>query len=322
MLGQLPPIIDKNVLVGTSNADDAGIYRITEDIAIVLTADYFTPIVDDPYWYGAIAAANSLSDVYAMGGRPLAALNLASFPGDAEFLPYAKMIMQGGIDKMTEAGVSIIGGHTIRDKEPKYGFAVLGTIHPDNIFDNSKAKTGDALILTKPIGTGIIATGVKAGICSDDVIEEFTKSMAALNRRASEIMLEVGVSTATDITGFGLVGHLNEVLTASKCQARLNSKRVPFFKDAVRIADMGRIPAGTRANEKTFEPYVDWSKKVSDTERVLLNDAQTSGGLLIFVPVGKRDKLIAALEKEGILAVHIGDVVDEGVKDAKRIFVD
>lgn len=321
MLGQLPPIVDKNVLVDASNADDAGVYRITEDIAIVFTADYITPIVDDPYWYGSIAAANSLSDIYAMGGRPLAALNLASFPGDAEFLPYARRIMQGGIEKMSEAGVSIIGGHTLKDKEPKYGFAVLGTIHPDNILDNSKAKIGDALILTKPIGTGIIATGVKAGMCSDEVIEEFTKSMAALNRRASEIMLEVGVNTSTDITGFGLIGHLNEVLSASKCQAQLHLKHVPFFKEAFRIADMGRIPGGTRANEKTYEPYVEWSKKVSGTEKVLMNDAQTSGGLLIFVPGEKRDKLIAALEREDILAAYIGDVVDERAKGKKRIFI-
>jgi selenide,water dikinase len=314
--------MDKNVLVGYANADDAGVYRITDDVAVVLTADYFTPIVDDPYWFGAIAAANSLSDVYAMGGKPLAALNLASFPGEQEFLPYAKRIMQGGIDKMTEAGVSIIGGHTIKDKEPKYGFAVLGSIHPGKILDNAKARTGDALILTKPIGTGIIATGVKADLCSAEVIEEFTKVMATLNKRASEVMLEVGVSTATDITGFGLIGHLSEVLTASNCQARLCSKQVPFFKDAIRIADLGRIPGGTRANEKMYEPFVEWSKDVPDTVRVLMNDAQTSGGLLIFVPAEKRDKLVAAVEKEGILAAYVGDVVGEGEKGGKRIFVE
>ena len=322
MLGQLPAVIDKNVLVGMSNADDAGVYRITDDIAVVFTADYFTPIVDDPYWYGAIAAANSLSDVYAMGGKPLVALNLASFPGEAEFLPCAKRIMKGGIDKMAEAGVSIIGGHTIKDKEPKYGFAVLGRIHPDRIYDNTKAKRGDALIVTKPIGTGIITTGIKAGMCGDAIIEEITKSMATLNKRASEIMTEVGVSTATDITGFGLIGHLTEVLTASKCRARLNSKRVPFFKEAIRVADMGKIPAGTRSNEKTYKPYVEWSAAVSDTERVLMNDAQTSGGLLIFVPAERRAQLVTALESEGILAAYIGDVVDEGMKDTKQIFVD
>lgn len=322
MLGLLPPILDRNVLVGSVNADDAGVYRITDDIAVVLTADYFTPIVDDPYWFGAIAAANALSDVYAMGGKPTVALNLASFPGEPEFLPYARNIMQGGIDKMTEAGVTIIGGHTIKDKEPKYGFAVLGLIHPGRILDNSKARRGDALILTKPLGTGVISTGVKANICSNEVIGEFIKSMAALNKRTSEIMLEIGVSTATDITGFGLIGHLHEVLAASGCKARLYSRRVPFFRDAIRIADLGRIPGGTRANEKTFELFVEWSNDVSDTTRILMNDAQTSGGLLIFVPVERKERLAEALEREGILAAHIGQVEGDGVKDGKRIFVD
>lgn len=322
MLGQLPALTDENVLIGSNNADDAGVYRITKDIAVVLTADYFTPIVDDPYWFGAIAAANSLSDVYAMGGRPVVALNLASFPGEAGFLPMARKIMQGGIDKMTEAGVSIIGGHTIKDKEPKYGFAVMGMIHPDRIYDNSKAKKGDALILTKPIGTGVVSTGIKAGICGEETISEITKSMAALNRQPSEIMTQIGVNTATDITGFGLIGHLNEVLSASKCRAHLFSKNVPFFRETMRIADLGKIPGGTRANEKTYAPYVEWSGAVSDTTRILMYDAQTSGGLVIFVPAEKRDKLISALKKEGILAAHIGDITEDGVTDTKRIFVD
>ncbi len=322
MLGLLPPIRDKNVLVGTSNADDAGVYRITDDIAIVFTADYFTPIVDDPYWFGAIAAANALSDVYAMGGNPKAALNLAAFPGEPEFLPYAKRIMQGGIEKMAEAGVSIIGGHTIKDKEPKYGFAVMGLIHPDRILDNSKAKKGDSLVLTKPLGTGVISTGVRAQICDDEVIGEFTRSMATLNKRPGEIMLQVGVSTATDISGFGLIGHLNEVLTASRCQARIHSKRVPFFKDAIRVADAGRIPGGTRANEKTYAPFVEWSDTVSETERILMYDAQTSGGLLIFVPAERKGALVEALEREGILAAQIGEIVDGRAEDGKRIFVD
>jgi selenide,water dikinase len=322
VLGQLPIITDKDVLIGSSNADDAGVYRITDEIAVVFTTDFFTPIVDDPYWYGAIAAANSLSDVYAMGGRPFAALNIAMFPNQVEFFPSLKKIMQGGIDKMTEAGVSIIGGHTLRDKEPKYGFAVLGLIHPDNILDNSKARPGNALILTKKIGTGIISTGVRAGKCDDAVIEEFTKSMATLNKRAGEIMLEVGISTATDITGFGLIGHLYEVLSASKCCARLNSNQVPFFEDALRLADMTVIPGGTIANSKNFSPYVEWNKDVSDSIRILMNDAQTSGGLLIFVPADKKEMLVKALNKENILAAHIGDVFPEELKDNKRIFVD
>jgi selenide,water dikinase len=319
VLGQLPVITDKNVLVGSSNADDAGVYRITDDIAVVFTADFFTPIVDDPYWFGAIAAANSLSDVYAMGGKPVVALNIAAFPSETEFFPSLKRIMEGGIDKMTEAGVSIIGGHTIRDKEPKYGFAVLGLIHPEKILDNSKARPGDVLLLTKKIGTGIISTGLRAGMCDDAVIEELTISMATLNKRASEIMLDVGVSTATDITGFGLIGHLYEVLSASNCYARLYSTRVPFFEDAIRLADKSIIPGGTIANSKSFGPYVKWDKDVSDTTRILMNDAQTSGGLLIFVPEDKKDKLVAALQKESILAAYIGDVVSKGMKDNKRI---
>jgi selenide,water dikinase len=322
VLGQLPLITDPNVLVGSSNADDAGVYRIAADVAVVFTADFFTPIVDDPYWYGAIAAANSLSDVYAMGGKALAALNIAMFPNQVEFLPSLKRIMQGGIDKMTEAGVSIIGGHTIRDKEPKFGFAVLGVVHPDKILDNSKARPGDALILTKKIGTGIISTGVKADLCSETAINEFTVSMATLNKRASEIMLEVGVSTATDITGFGLIGHLYEVLSASNLCARLYSNRVPFFVDAVRLAEMKKVPGGSLANCKSFDPYVRWREGVSETEKFLLNDAQTSGGLLIFVPGNKKDKLVTALQKENILAAYIGDVISEGLEENKRISVD
>jgi selenium donor protein len=322
VLGQLPAITDKNVLVGASNADDAGVYRINDDIAVVLTTDFFTPIVDDPYWFGAIAAANALSDVWAMGGKAVAALNIAMFPSQPEFFPTLHKVMQGGIDKMTEAGVSIIGGHTIRDKEPKFGYTVMGTIHPDRIYDNSKAKAGDSLILTKKIGTGIVSTGVKRKVCSDSVIEEFTLSMAALNKRASEIMAEIGVSTATDITGFGLIGHLSEVLIASKLRARLFSSRVPFFDDAVRLVKENVAPGGTLGNLKIYNSYVTWSGDVPEYERVLMNDAQTSGGLVIFVPGEKREKLISALQKEGILAAHIGDVLDGEVEEKKYFIVE
>jgi selenide,water dikinase len=322
VLGHLPPITDPNVLVGASNADDAGVYRISDDRAIVLTADFFTPIVDDPYWFGAISAANSLSDVYAMGGKPLVALNLAALPGGADFAEINKKIMQGGIDKMREAGVSIIGGHTVKDKEPKFGYAVLGDVHPDRILDNTKAKPGDVLVLTKPIGTGVIATGIKAGRCSAETAEAFTKSMAALNRRASEIMVENGVSTATDITGFGLLGHMNEVLSASRCSARIQAGQAPVFPEAVTLTDMGMIPGGTRANQKIYDPFVEWSADVPNTHRVLMNDAQTSGGLLIFVPKEKTDRLVAALRKENILAAIIGETLGEGQAGPKRIVVE
>jgi len=318
----LPKVTDPNVLVGASNADDAGVYRITDEIAMVLTADFFTPIVDDPYSFGAIAAANSLSDVYAMGGKPLVALNIAALPAGPEFYEINKKIMQGGIDKMTEAGVFIIGGHTIKDKEPKFGYAIMGNVHPNKILDNAKAQPGDALILTKPIGTGVISTGIKAGKCSAATEDAFTKSMAMLNKRAGEIMLEVGVTTCTDITGFGLIGHMNEVLSASKRTVKLHASKVPVFAEARTIAEMGMVPGGTRANQKSYDPFVEWSADVSATDRVMLNDAQTSGGLLIFVPKDKKDRLVAALQKENVLAAHIGDVLDTGEQGIKRIFVE
>jgi len=318
----LPPITDPNVLVGPANADDAGVYRVADDLAMVFTADFFTPIVDDPYWFGAIAAANSLSDVYAMGGRPLVALNIAALPEGPDFKEVNRRIMQGGIDKMTEAGVAIIGGHTIKDKEHKFGYAVLGSIHPARIFDNTKARPGDALILTKPIGTGVISTGIKAGRCSAATAEAFTKSMATLNKRASEIMLEAGVSTATDITGFGLIGHLHEVLWASKCSARLHARRVPFFEEAAVIAEKGMVPGGTRANQINYTPFVEWSGDVSPTEQVLMNDAQTSGGLLIFVPKDKKDRLVTALRNGQVLAAPVGEVLEWDEKGTKRIFVE
>ncbi len=289
---------------------------------MVLTADFFTPIVDDPYWFGAIAAANSLSDVYAMGGKALVALNIAALPDSENFREINKRIMQGGIDKMTEAGVSIIGGHTIKDKEPKFGFAVLGSVHPGKILDNTKARPGDALILTKKIGTGVIATGIKGGRCSAETTDEFTRSMTALNKRASELMIEVGASTATDITGFGLIGHLSEVLSASRCSARLHAGSVPFFKEAVSLAELGTVPGGTRANQKNYEPIVEWEENVSHTDRVLMNDAQTSGGLLIFVPKERKERLVQALQKENILAANIGDVFEETGKGTKRIIVE
>jgi selenide,water dikinase len=323
VLGQLPDILDKDVLVGPNNADDAGVYRITEDIAIVFTADYFTPVVDDPYWFGAIAASNSLSDIWAMGGRPVAALNLASFPARQEVFPALKRVIEGGRDKMEEAGVSILGGHTVRDNEPKYGYAVIGTIHPDGILQNAGAREGDALVLTKKIGTGVVSTGYKKGKCGQEAVKEIIESMAALNNKASEVMLDVGVSTATDITGFGLVGHLLEVLQASRLSASLCSGRVPCFEEAARLAREGIAPGGTRDNFSAFEQRVVYEDGVPEHEKILINDAQTSGGLLIFVPSEKRDRLMKALSKEGILAAHIGDVTGkERIEGERRLFVE
>jgi selenide,water dikinase len=310
------------VLVSSANSDDAGVYRISDDLAMVFTADFFTPIVDDPYSFGAIAAANSLADVYAMGGKPLVALNLAALPEGPKFADINKRIVQGGIDKMTEAGVPIIGGHTIKDKEPKFGYAILGSVHPERIHDNTKVRPGDALVLTKMIGTGVISTGIKSGKCSAATAEAFTKSMAMLNKRASEIMIEVGVSTCTDITGFGLIGHLNEALTASNRSARLHASRLPVFEEAVTLAEKGVVPGGTKGNLQNYDPSVEWSKDISMTYRLLMNDTQTSGGLLIFVPQERKDRLIAALQKEDILGAYIGDVLEGDAKGPTRIFVE
>lgn len=315
-------MFDKNVLVDSSNADDAGVYKISDQLAAVLTVDFFTPIVDDPYMYGAIAAANSLSDVYAMGAKPIAALNVAMFPSQPEFFPVLRQIMQGGIDKMAEAGVSIIGGHTIRDNEPKFGYAVMGFVHPDRIYDNPKAREGDAMVLTKPIGTGIISTGVKKGVCGEEAIKEFTASMTALNKRASELMQEHGASTATDITGFGLIGHMHEVLLASRCKAMVHLSSVPCFAEAVRLVRENIAPGGTITNLKTYEPFVAYSPDVAYPEKLLLNDAQTSGGLLIFIRQDRKDKLMSALKDAGIEAGHIGDVIRKDYTEPKRIVVE
>jgi selenide,water dikinase len=322
VLGQLPKIVDENVLVGTAYADDAGIYKITDEVAAVLSADFFTPIVDDPYWFGAIAAANALSDIWAMGGRAVCALNLASFPGEAEFRPSLAEVIRGGSEKMSEAGVSVIGGHTIKDKEPKFGYAVLGLIHPDRILDNAMAKAGDAMVLTKPLGTGIISTAIRRGIAGEESVKEITGAMAALNRRASEIMLDVGISTVTDITGFGFIGHLWEVLNASGLTARVYAGRAPYFRDTLRFIEENVVPGGTASNFNTFVRRVAYAEGVSDPLKVLLNDAQTSGGLLIFVPGENRDKLVSALEAEGILAAHVGDTSAEEPEGDRRILVE
>lgn len=278
--------------------------------------------MDDPYWFGAISAANSLSDVWAMGARPVVSLNIAMFPSQPDFFPHLNQVMQGGIDKMAEAGVSIIGGHTIRDKEPKFGYTVMGLVHPDRILDNTKARPGDAMILTKKIGTGIVSTGIKRGDCSEEAVREFTASMAMLNQKAAEVMVKVGVSTATDITGFGLIGHMYEVLSASSCSARVWAGEVPFFAEAVRLAEKNIVPGGTWSNARDFEANVSWSASAPKIALPLLNDAQTSGGLLVFVPSAKKDLLVGELRKEGVLAAHIGDVSEEEKGSATRIFVE
>lgn len=272
---------------------------MTDDLALIQTVDFFTPILDNPYLYGQISAANSLSDIYAMGGTPITALNIAGVSTgyfDADTLA---AIFRGGIDKAREAGVLVLGGHTISDKELKYGLAVTGTIHPDKIITNSNAKVGDALVLTKPVGTGIVTTALKQAKVTEEELEITIQSMITLNKFAAEAMQKVGVHAATDVTGFGLLGHLHELLVASGVGAEVSAHSVPFVPGALKFAKIGTIPAGSRANQF----YLDDDKKVElladipEEHEVLLYDAQTSGGLLIAVPSEKTDMLLQAIRE-------------------------
>lgn len=290
--------------------DDAGVYQISDDTAIVQTADFFTPIVDIPYDFGAIAAANALSDVYAMGARPLTALNLVAFPknGPIEIL---NEILRGGADKIQEAGASIIGGHSIDDQEPKYGMAVMGIVHPDRIIRKGGAKAGDLLVLTKPLGIGIISTAIKTNKAPHEVIAAATQSMKTLNKSASEAMIEVGISGATDITGFGLLGHLHEMLHQSNTGARLQFHAIPFIPGTKELASCC-IPGGTRGNLKHLNDCVLWNEAITEQEKYMLADAQTSGGLLIAVPSERLESLLRALSERGVATrAVIGEVIQD-----------
>ena len=254
----MPKITDKNVLVGNSTADDAAVYRISDTLAIVETVDFFTPIVDDPYWYGAIAAANSLSDVYAMGGRPAFALNVVGFPRRSADTPlsFLKEILRGGAEKAKEAGIDIVGGHSIDDNEPKYGLCVTGFVHPDRIWRNVGGRPGDKLVLTKPIGTGIITTALRAGKADDQWVQSAVQSMARLNRTAAELASAVEVHACTDITGFGLLGHLREMLGQGDIGAQLTFSAIPILAGARELAVQGFVPGGTSRNQEFLEACV------------------------------------------------------------------
>ncbi len=306
MLKSLPKVDDPRVLVGTE--DDAGVYKITEDIALVQTVDFFTPIVDDPYDFGAIAAANALSDIYAMGAKPLTALNLVAFPKDGP-LEVLGEIMRGGAEKAREAGVRIIGGHSIDDKEPKYGMAVTGVVHPDRIAFKAGARAGDALVLTKPLGTGIISSAIKAGRAPADMVAAATRNMKTLNKSASEAMVEAGVRGATDVTGFGLLGHLHEMLHRSCVSGRLMLSAIPVIPGVRELAKLG-VPGGSRNNLQYVSDKMSWAEGISEEEKLILADAQTSGGLLIAVAQGKLDTLLAGLAARGVETwAMIGEVV-------------
>jgi len=296
------------VLVGIATNDDAAVYRLG-DQALVATVDVFTPIVDDPFDFGRIAAANSLSDVYAMGARPLFALSIIGFP--VKKLPLSVMtdILRGGAAGCAAAGIAVIGGHSIDDAEPKYGLSVVGVVHPERVVRNSTGRAGDVLVLTKPIGTGVISQAVKVGAAPAETLAAAVASMAALNREAGEAMVEIGVSAATDITGFGLLGHLHELAHASGLGARIEAARVPLLPGALEVATAGTIPGGSKRNAAYFERWVRYAD-LDPALRVLLTDAQTSGGLLIAVPAARLEALRSALRARGVLDAVIGELVD------------
>lgn len=303
---------DPNLIAGFESAEDAGIYKLTDALAIVQSADYFPPIVDDPYDFGEIAVANALSDIYAMGGKPLTALNLISFPKKKISIEVLRQILKGGLNKLEEAGVSLVGGHSIEDEELKYGAAVTGIIHPDRVIRNRGAKLRESIILTKPIGTGIINTALKSGLASRKTIKLVTSSMKQLNNKSAEIMKKFGASAATDVTGFGLLGHLYEMVSGEDYGIVIFPEKVPIFPETEKFAKMGIIPAGSHNNKKAREPAVLNKKKIEPHLLDILFDAQTSGGLLFTISKERGDNIIEKMKDEGIEhAAIIGEVVPE-----------
>jgi len=299
------------LIVGIERADDAGVYKISDEVALIQTIDFFTPIVDDPYWFGQIAAANALSDVYAMGGRPLTAMNVVCFPIKEMPLTILQEILRGGLDKIKEAEAVLVGGHSVEDPELKYGLSVTGIVHPERVIRNQGARPGDRLVLSKPLGTGIINTAIKGGLAGEGTIGKVIKTMATLNREASEVMQQVGVNACTDVTGFGLLGHLCEMVEGSDVGVTIYASRVPYFPEAEEFAKMGLVPGGTYRNREFREQMVNLHPEIPPWLVDILFDAQTSGGLLISVPDERAEELLAKLRERGVKAVLIGEVTQE-----------
>jgi selenide,water dikinase len=319
LIGALPKITDPNVLIGSATADDAAVVRLSDDVALVLTTDFFTPIVDDPYDFGRIAAANALSDVYAMGGKPVAALNLVGFPDATLEASVLGDILRGGAEKAKEAGIDVVGGHTIKTDEPIYGMAVTGTVHPARVISNAGGKPGDDLVLTKPLGVGIISTAAKQDVDTLGAIGAAIELMATLNRAACEAMLEVGVHAATDVTGFGLLGHLRNVTRASGCSATVWMDAVPVIEAAVTYAGQGIVPGGTHANRRFLVESVTFEPGVDEVSQLLLCDAQTSGGLLIAVAPERTQALLAALSSRAAPCARVIGQLREGAVGTTRV---
>jgi selenide,water dikinase len=308
----LPLVGHPNLIVGLEQADDAGVYKLTEELAIVQTIDFFTPIVDDPRTFGQIAVANALSDVYAMGGKPLTAMNVVCFPIKTMDISVLREILTGGLEKMREAEVVLVGGHSVEDEDLKYGLSVTGIIHPDRVVTRSGARPGDKLILTKPLGTGIINTALKGGLAEKETVDKVVRYMVALNSKASELMQEVDVSACTDITGFGLLGHAGEMAENSAVGMKIYSASVPVLAEAIKFAMMGLIPGGTHRNKQFRSGMVEFARGLPDYLEDILFDPQTSGGLLISLSAAKAESLLDRLHQAGVVeAVVVGEVVSQ-----------
>jgi selenide, water dikinase len=309
VLSHVPVMTHPNLLVGTETGDDAAVYRLNDETALILTVDFFPPITDDPFEFGAIAAANSLSDVYAMGGRPLLALNIVGFPTSLDKAILGEML-RGGYAKANEAGCLIVGGHTVDDPEPKYGLSVVGIVEPGKQVTNAGAKPGDALVLTKPLGTGIITTAGKQGRVSPEVLQGAVAAMSTLNRAAAEAMVKVGAHAATDITGFGLMGHLKSMVKGSRVGAQVQLGRVPVLPGAWELLDQGVAPGGTHRNRQSVADAVSWHPDLTEREQLLLCDAQTSGGLMISVASDQTEALLSELQASGVSGAVLGEITE------------
>jgi len=308
ILGKLPKMENKNLIVGIETSDDAAVYKLNDETAIIQTLDFFTPVVDDPYTFGQIAAANSLSDVYAMGGKPTVALNIVCFPSCLS-IDILGEILKGGADKVIEAGAVVIGGHTVDDNEPKYGLSVMGVVHPDKVLKNYGAKIGDVLIITKPLGTGIINTAIKGEIASEQAYNEAVKVMSTLNKYAGEIIVNYDITACTDITGFGLMGHAYEMASASQVTLKLFKDKIPYIESAKEYAQMGLVPAGSYNNRN----YIEGKYEFNDTPewmKDILFDPQTSGGLIITCSREESEKLMSELSRLELPSSIIGEAME------------
>lgn len=308
----LPLLSDPNVLRGMASMDNAGVYQLTEDMAIIQSVDFFTPVVDDPFSFGQIAVVNALSDIYTMGGRPLTAMNIVCFPTESMDISVLQAVLQGGASKMVEAKVILLGGHSIDDTELKYGLSVTGTINPKKLLTNSGAKPGDQLILTKPLGIGIISTALKQGLADKKTVAKITKSMLTLNDKACELMQEIGVHACTDITGFGFIGHTAQLAQNSRVSINIDMAAIPVFPEAIEFAKQGIGPGGLQRNREFYSPHLRTGKKVPGYMQDILFDPQTSGGLLISLAPAKADRLLSRMKQAGVDgAAIIGEVVGQ-----------